>query len=565
MKNLIRLKDSRAVRLAASAVAVAAVIAGAAGIVAGQGNAAPPTKADNAPSKNAKSGHAKLKHGLLRIKGTRASDAIALRLKAGDLGTLQVDFDDNGSADFSFARNKITKIAVDARAGNDRVRIDDRNGAFTDTIPTTIDGGDGNDTIAGGTGSELLLGSDGNDAIDGNGGADVALLGAGDDAFTWDPGDGSDKVEGEAGSDTMVFNGAAAAENFDFSANGNRLRFFRTQGAITMDTAGVERVDLNALGGSDKTVVNDLSATDVKNIVLDLATDGAVDTTTINGTAGNDTIAIAPNAGAVDVTGLAAAVKIEHPEAANDVLNVNGLAGNDTISGAVGLAALIKLGIDGGAGNDAINGGDGAETLTGGDGDDAIDGNGGADTGLLGAGDDTFVWDPGDGSDVVEGQDGADTMLFNGAAAAENFDLSANGNQVRFFRAQGAITMDLNDTEFIDVQALGGADTAVVNDTTGTDLKRVAFDLEAAVGGGAGDGAADSVTVNGTDNPDDIQITADGSAVNVNGAPVTVRIDHSEAANDKLLVNTLGGDDNVAIGGGVAELIQTIVDLGGDE
>ena len=61
------------------------------------------------------------------------------------------------------------------------------------------------------------------------------------------------------------------------------------------------------------------------------------------------------------MTGLAAAVKIGAPEAANDLLNVNGLDGNDTISGAVGLAALIKVGIDGGAGNDTINGGDGAE------------------------------------------------------------------------------------------------------------------------------------------------------------------------------------------------------------
>jgi hypothetical protein len=269
------------------------------------------------------------------------------------------------------------------------------------------------------------------------------------------------------------------------------------------------------------------------------------------------------------VTGLAAAVEIAHSEAANDLLSVNGLAGNDTISGAVGLAALIKLGIDGGAGNDTINGGDGAETLSGGDGDDVIDGNGGADTGLLGAGNDTFIWDPGDGSDVVEGQDGADdgadTLLFNGAGGAENFDLSANGNRVRFFRTQGAITMDLNDIEFIDVQALGGADTAVVNDTTGTDLKRVAFDLEGAVGGGAGDGAADSLTVNGTDNPDDIQLTENEGGVLVSGTRPTVQIDHSEAANDTLLVNALGGDDNVVIGGGVAELIQTIVDLGGDE
>jgi hypothetical protein len=336
-----------------------------------------------------------------------------------------------------------------------------------------------------------------------------------------------------------------------------------------MDTAGVERVDLRALGGIDSTVVNDLSATDVRNIVLDVANDGAVDTTTINGTGGNDTIRITPNAGAVDVTGLAAAVRIEGPEAANDLLGVNGLGGDDTISGGVGLAALIKLGIDGGAGNDTINGGDGAETLLGGDGNDAIDGNGGADTALMGADDDTFVWDPGDGSDVVEGQDGADdgadTLLFNGAGVAESFDVSANGGRVRFFRAQGAITMDLNDIEFIDVRALGGNDDAVLNDTTGTDLKLVSLDLEGTAGGGAGDGAADSVTVNGTNDPDDIQIAAAGGTVEVVGSPIAVQIEHSEAANDKLTINGLGGDDDVAVGRDVAELIQTLVDLGSEQ
>jgi Ca2+-binding RTX toxin-like protein len=499
------------------------------------------------------------------IEGTAANDTIGVAASAvaphiavsGGPGGLPIDVVNAEALD------------IESLAGNDTLNA---GLALAPLTQLTLDGGAGTDAINGGDGNDTLRGGSENDAIDGNAGVDTALMGAGDDSFTWDPGDGSDKVEGEAGSDTMVFNGAAAAENFDLSANGNRLRFFRTQGTITMDTAGVERVDLRALGGIDNTVVNDLSATDVRNIELDLETaigggagDGAVDTTTINGTGGNDTIAIAPNAGAVDVTGLAAAVKIEHSEAANDLLNVNGLGGNDTISGAVGLAALITVRIDGGAGNDAINGGDGAESLTGGDGNDAIDGNGGADRAAMGAGDDTFVWDPGDGSDVVEGQDGADTMLFNGAGVAENFDVSANGNRLRFFRTQGAITMDLNDTEFIDVQALGGADNAVVNDTTGTDLKQVVFDLEATIGGGAGDGAADSVTVNGTGLADDIQITASGSAVDVNGVLPTVQIDHSEAANDKLAVNGLGGDDDVAIGRDAAALIQTLVDLGANE
>src|SRR5439155_3569695 len=68
-----------------------------------------------------------------------------------------------------------------------------------------------------------------------------ALLSAGDDTFIWDPGDGSDIVEGQAGVDTMRFNGANIAEQFDASANGNRLRFTRNVGNIVMDTNDVER------------------------------------------------------------------------------------------------------------------------------------------------------------------------------------------------------------------------------------------------------------------------------------------------------------------------------------
>jgi Ca2+-binding RTX toxin-like protein len=500
------------------------------------------------------------------INGTAGNDTITIAPNAGavDVTGLAAAVKIAGSE----AANDL--LNVNGLGGNDTI-----SGAIglAALIKLGIDGGAGDDTINGGDGAEVLAGGDGIDAIDGNRGDDTGLLGAGDDSFTWDPGDGSDKVEGEAGTDTLVFNGAGVAEDFDFSANGNRLRFFRNVANITMDVDGTERVDLRALGGIDTTVVNDLSATDVKNVELDLETaigggagDGAVDTATINGSVGNDTIAIAPNAGAVDVTGLAAAVKIEHSEAANDVLNVNGLDGNDTISAAVGLAALIKVGIDGGAGNDTINGGDGAEVLVGSDGNDAIDGNRGDDTGLLGAGDDSFRWDPGDGSDVVEGQDGADdgadTLLFIGAGVGENFDVSANGERVKFFRDVANITMDLNDTEFIDVQALGGNDNAVLNDTTGTDLKSVALDLEAAIGGGRGDGAADSVTVNGTNNPDDIQITATGSAVDVNGVPPTVQIDHPEAANDKLTVNGLGGADTITGGPDLAALIQLVINGG---
>jgi len=297
--------------------------------------------------------HAKLKHGLLTIEGTDASDRIALRLKAGRPDILQVDVGDDGSADFSFKRKHIRRIAVDARAGDDLVRIDEANGVFTDTIPTTFGGGAGNDTLSGGSGAERLLGGDGNDTIDGNKGNDLALLGAGDDTFAWDPGDGSDTVEGQAGNDRMVFNGANLAEKFDLSANGSRLKLVRDVGNVTMDTAGVERVDLNALGGADVATVNDLSGTDVGSLNVDLAAslggatgDGAADRVVVNGTNGDDAIDVSGDAQVVKVSGLVPTVAIFHPEA-NDRLEVNTLAGTDTVD-TVGLAAgATQLFVDG--------------------------------------------------------------------------------------------------------------------------------------------------------------------------------------------------------------------------
>src|SRR5438876_5184679 len=359
MKNLIRLKGSRSARpvwLSAWAAAVLVAVAGVAGILAGQGNAAPAGKAHKASHRleNPKFKHPKLKHGVLTIEGTDASDKIALRLQAGQAGVLQVDVGDDGSADSSFARDRIAKIAVDAGAGDDLVRIDDSNGAFTDTIPTTIDGGEGNDTIAGGKGAETLLGGDGTDTIDGNGGNDLALLGAGDDSFVWDPGDGSDTIEGQDGTDTMRFNGANVAEQVDLSANGNRLKFFRIQGNVTMDTAGVERVDFNALGGADLVTVNDLTGTGVSAVTVDLAGtlggatgDGQPDRVVVNATNGDDSINVSGDATQVTAKGLAPAVAILHPEAANDRLEINTLAGTDTVDSSGLAAGAIPLFVDG--------------------------------------------------------------------------------------------------------------------------------------------------------------------------------------------------------------------------
>jgi Ca2+-binding RTX toxin-like protein len=510
-----------------------------------------------------------VQHRTLLVQGSAASDKLALRLRAGHPRTLQVDVGDDGRVDFQVNRNRFDRIRVYAGPGNDSVRIDESNGAFTTTTPTRIDGQGGDDTILGGSGAETLIGGQGGDTIDGNAGADRIRLGAGDDRAIWDPGDGSDVVEGGDGRDTMAFNGSSAAEQFHLSANRSHARLTRDVGAITMDLSRIEQVDVASVGGNDTLAVDDLSSTDVRTVNNDLAgtlggtTPGAgVAQTIVKGTDGPDSIVATGSGGAATVTGLAATVNVVHGDASRDELGINALAGNDHVDASALRADALKLGVDGGAGDDTLLGGAGADVLRGGDGNDVVDGNQGADTALLGAGDDRFIWDPGDGSDTVEGQTGHDAMTFNGSNVNEQFDVSANGRRVRFVRDVGAITMDLNGIDEIDLNALGGADRLTVNDVSGTDLTEMQSNL-AGSQGVADDGAADQVVVNGTARSDAIAAGGSGGKVTVTGLAATVDIANANAAQDQLAITGLAGDDVIDGSALAADAIQFHAD-GGD-
>src|SRR5215468_2069195 len=492
----------------------------------------------------------------------------------------------------------VDSVTVNATQGDDHVEVQGQNGSLTvaglpelvtisaseatdalvvaggagnDTLSAvtlpalntmlTLDGGAGNDVLLGSRGDDRLLGGDGKDFVDGNQGNDIALLGAGDDVFQWDPGDGSDTVEGEAGTDTLVFNGANINERMDISANGERARPTRDIGNITMDLNGVERIQLNALGGADSITVNDLTGTDVKQVAIDLAGtpgsgqgDGAADSVTVNGTAGDDRITVASSSASVVVNGLAAKVTIAGAEGANDSLTIDGLAGNDSINASALTPGQINLTINGGAGND---------TITGSGGNDVVIGGTGNDVALLGAGDDTFIWNPGDASDTVEGQAGTDTLRFNGANIDEKIDISANGSRARLTRDIGTVTMDLNGVEQIDVNALGGADTINVHDLSGTDVTVVNIDLESAPGSGVDDSAPDKITIDGTAGNDVIQIVGDASGVTIFGLAATVHVTGFDAATDQLVINGLAGDDVITASGLAAGAIQLTAN-GGD-
>jgi Ca2+-binding RTX toxin-like protein len=356
-------------------------------------------------------------------------------------------------------------------------------------------GGAGNDVLTGGSGTDHLFGQLGNDTLLGKGGADLLFGGAGNDVLTG--GDADDQAFGQAGDDRLVWN---PGDDTDLNEGGS----------------GTDTVEVNGGNGDEQFTV------------------------TANGTRVRfDRINPAP-------------FVLDIGTSENLVVNLNG--GNDTFTAGNGLGSLIKLTVDGGTGNDTITGGDGNDVLLGGDGNDTVNGGRGNDTALMGAGDDTFVWNPGDGSDTVEGQDGSDTMQFNGANVSENIVISANGARLRFTRDIANITMDVNDVERVNFAALGGADKITVNDLSGTAVTEVNLNLASS---GAGDGAVDTVVVNGTNGDDVIVAAGDASGTSVFGLASQVNITGAEAT-DKLAVNALGGDDVIDASG------LSVTAIGGD-
>ena len=427
-------------------------------------------------------------------------------------------------------------LIVNGGAGNDTI-----NAAALPPgiIGLTIDGGAGNDTIIGSQGADTLIGGDDNDSVIGGRGNDLALLGNGNDTFTWNPGDGSDIVEGQAGVDTLLFNGSNAGETFDISANGGRVTLVRDVANVTMDLNGMEHIQLATVGGADSVTVNDLTGTNVNLVSVNLAAsggggDGVADDVTVNGTAGQDSVSIVSSGSSVFVNGLPAQTIVSGMDAGLDTLTVNGLGGDDVINASGVQAGQIKL---------AINGGDGNDRIGGSAGDDLVVGGRGNDVAFLSGGADTFVWNPGDGSDTVDGQAGIDTLLFNGSNVSEKIEISANGSRARLTRDVANITMDLNSMETIDVNGLGGADTLTVDDLTGTGVKNVNIDLASPPGSGAGDGQADTIVINATNSADTIFVSSSGGVITVSGLAATVTITGAEAANDRLVINGLGGDD----------------------
>jgi Ca2+-binding RTX toxin-like protein len=127
--------------------------------------------------------------------------------------------------------------------------------------------------------------------------------------------------------------------------------------------------------------------------LVDLSSDSAPDSVTVQATIGDDVVGVSGSAGAAAVEGLPARVSLTGAEPANDALRVDLEAGND-VGDAHALASdAVKLTLAGGDGDDLLVGSAGNDTLLGEAGDDALLGGPGQDALDGGIGDNVVIQD----------------------------------------------------------------------------------------------------------------------------------------------------------------------------
>jgi large repetitive protein len=105
-----------------------------------------------------------------------------------------------------------TISTVPGRTGTSTVTITVSDGQASSSVPVTVKaGGNGNDTLGGTSGADLLLGQNGDDTLSGSGASDVLCGNNGNDKLSG--GTGSDTLDGGPGTDTAPDYGATEGDS----------------------------------------------------------------------------------------------------------------------------------------------------------------------------------------------------------------------------------------------------------------------------------------------------------------------------------------------------------------
>jgi Ca2+-binding RTX toxin-like protein len=357
--------------------------------------------------------------GLLQIIGTPGPDRILLTQSGASLSV-----NVNGKASGVYATTAVAQISIDAGAGDDYVKLDPAI-----SVPATIRGGAGNDTLIGSAANDLLIGGSGDDLLMAVGGNNTLQGGVGNDTLI--PGSGNDVLDGGAGFDTADF--SARSDNLTLAIGGGPVSGAAGQHINIL--SNVERV----IGGSGDDMISVAAgATSFLGNPLGYVLDGGPGDDTLVPGLGPDTLVGGPGEDTVDFSARQQDLTIDlrhgqtNSGAAGQHVQILGV---EDAYGGSGKNLMIAGDTDsvliGGPGNDTLIGGAGNDVLKGMGGNDLIIGNGGSNLLDGGAGDDTIYGGAAPDA-VVAAIPGAATPTPRIVAPGDNFILGGDGNDLIF-------------------------------------------------------------------------------------------------------------------------------------
>jgi len=295
--------------------------------------------------------------GILTLNGTLGDDNASVSQVSSISRSFEATLNGTTETIKLNRMQSISEIVFNGHSGDDTF-VNDTH------IDSSANGGNGNDTLTGGTGSDNLDGGSGDDTLSGGGGVDYLYGQNGNDSLSGGAGDdfmygndGQDVMEGGDGDDGMY--GGDDADTIVGGSGDDRM--FGQSGADILDG---ENGDDYIVGDDGKDVIQGGDGCDT--------IEGGDQSDTISGNAGSD--------------------------------DIDGGAGADEIEGGSGADE-----IDGGDGNDVIHGNGDDDYIEGGDGDDNLYGDGGQDELRGNAGNDGLFG--GRASDMLYGGSGGDRFL----------------------------------------------------------------------------------------------------------------------------------------------------------
>jgi len=333
-----------------------------------------------------------LDEGVLRIEGTDGPDSVGLFLQID--GKLLITGRELPYPVFDFL--EVESVFARLYGGDDSFSIALESGAELSwpNLPSTVYGGDGNDTLSATGGNSEIYGEAGSDFLASSLFNDQ-LLSGGDGNDTLFSRGGNDTLDGGDGSDTASWQGFGLPQYSAFPNQGVHVTLDDLANDGPVGASGFVMPNIETLIGSafdDVLIGRDDRGDSIR---------GGKGNDTIYGRGGNDTLD-GTNGDDVIYGGDGDDVITNTGSPSGD--RVFGGSGNDSITAGTNGDTIF-----GEAGFDTLTGGNGHDLINGGTGADVIFGQGGNDT--LGGGKGHDLIDGGEANDQLTGGMGRDTLF----------------------------------------------------------------------------------------------------------------------------------------------------------